>query len=96
MAGRIEQDDLGRTVIVHETRTDTERAIVDAVRERANARHIGSSDMRYLGEVTPFMIQQYCDKTGITWDQAFQNPEHFRRILNDPENSYMRVWKGRI
>ncbi|SDQ42147.1 hypothetical protein [Pseudoxanthomonas sp. CF125] len=96
MAGRIEYDDWGRAVIVHETSAASEKAIVDAVRERANAGHIGSSDMRYLGEVTPFMLQKYCDKTGVTWDQAMQNPDHFRRILNDPENSYMRVWKGRV
>lgn len=96
MAGRIEYDDWDRAVIVHETSAAAEKAIVDAVREKANAGHFGTSDMRYLGEVTPFMLQKYCDKTGVTWDQAMQNPEHFRRILNDPENSYMRVWKGRV
>jgi len=42
------------------------------------------------------MLQSYCDKTGVTWDQAMRDPTHFRRILNDPENSNMRVWKGRI
>lgn len=96
MAGRIEYDEWGRTVVVHEAPLEAEKAIVDAVKAKHNAGHFGTSDMRYYGEVTPFMIQQYCDKTGVTWDQAMQNPEHFRRILNDPENSHMRVWKGRI
>lgn len=96
MAGRIEYDESGRMVIVHETSLAAERAVADACIENHNARNFGSKDMRYYGEVTPFMVQKYCDKTGVTWDQAFQNPEHFRRILNDPENSHMRVWKGRV
>lgn len=96
MAGRIEYDESGRMVIVHETSLAAERAIVDAVKDLHNAKAFGSSDMRYLGEVTPMMLQTYCDKTGVRWDEAMRNPEHFRRILNDPENSYMRVWKGRV
>lgn len=95
MAGRIEYDEWGRMVIVHETSLAAERAAVEAVKELRDARAFGTSDMRYLGEVTPMMLQTYCDKTGVKWDEAMQNPEHFRRILNDPENSYMRVWKGR-
>jgi hypothetical protein len=96
MAGRIEYDEWGRMVIVHETSLAAEKAVRDACVENHNARNFGSSDLRYYGEVTPFMIQKYCDKTGVTWDQAFADPAHFRRILNDPENSAMRVWKGRV
>lgn len=96
MAGRIETDEFGRTVIVHETSAAAERAIVDAVKARHNAGEFGSREMRYLGEVTPMMLQTYCDKNGIAWDVAMQDPAHFRRILNDPENSNMRVWKGRV
>lgn len=96
MAGRIEYDEWGRMVIVHETSVAAEKAIVDNVRALHNNRAFGSSDFRYYGEVTGHMLQAYCDRTGVTWDQAMQNPEHFRRILNDPEHSHMRVWKGRI
>lgn len=97
MAGRIEFDEWGRMVIIHETSVAKERAIVDAVKAQANAgagRY--NSDLVYYGEVTPMMLQMYCDKNGVTWDEAMQNPVHFRNILNDPENSYMRVYKGRI
>lgn len=96
MAGRIETDEWGRTVIVHETSAAGEKAARDACVLLHNERQFGSSDLRYYGEVTPHMLQAYCDKNGVTWDQAMQNPEHFRRILNDPANSDMRVWKGRI
>lgn len=96
MAGRIEYDEWGRAVIVHETTSSNEKAIRDACVLLHNEGRHGSKEMRYYGEVTPFMLQKYCDKNGVTWDQAMQNPEHFRRILNDPENSDMRVWKGRI
>ena len=96
MAGRIEYDEWGRMVIVHETSVESEMAIVDAVKAKHNAGHFGTSDMRYLGEVTPMMLQTYCDKRGVTWDVAMSDPAHFRHILNDPENSNMRVYKGRI
>jgi hypothetical protein len=96
MAGRIEYDEWGRMVIVHETSIEAERAVVEECKRMHNDREFGSSEMRYYGEVTPFMLQRYCDKNGVTWQEAMKNPEHFRRILNDPENSHMRVWKGRI
>lgn len=96
MAGRIEYDEWGRFVIVHETTVEAEKAVRDACVENHNAGNFGDKEMRYLGEVTPMMLQRYCDKNGVRWDEAMQNPVHFRRILNDPENSDMRVWKGRI
>jgi len=96
MAGRIETDDWGRSVIVHETSSASEKAIRDAVVDIHNNGFTGTKEMRYYGEVTPMMLQTYCDKRGVTWDAAMQNPVHFRNILNDPENSDMRVWKGRI
>lgn len=96
MAGRIEIDELDRAVLIHEYSASDEKGIRDACVIRHNAGEFGSKEMRYYGEVTPLMLQTYCDKRGVTWDQAMQNPEHFRRILNDPENSDMRVWKGRI
>lgn len=96
MAGRIEVDDSGRTVLIHEVSSAHERGVVEACKELQAAGMTGSSEMRYYGEVTPHVLQSYCDRTGVTWDQAMQNPEHFRRILNDPENAHLRVWKGRI
>ena len=96
MAGRIEYDEWGRMVIIHETSVAAERAVRDACIENHNAGNFGNKDMRYYGEVTPQMLLTYCDKTGVRFDEAMQNPAHFRRILNDPENSDMRVYKGRI
>ena len=96
MAGRIEYDEWGRMVIVHETSVAQEQAIVDAVKAKHNAGDFGNKEMRYLGEVTPMMLQAYCDKTGVKWDAAMADPAHFRRILNDSENSNMRVWKGKL
>jgi hypothetical protein len=96
MAGRIEYDESGRMVIVHESTLSAELAVRDACVANHNAGNFGSKEMRYYGEVTPLMLQTYCDKTGVSWDEAFQNPVHFRRILNNPENSAMRVWKGRL
>ena len=96
MAGRIEYDEWGRMVIVHETSVAAEMAVRDACVENHNAGNFGSKDIRYYGEVTPLMLQTYCDKTGVTYAEAFRDPVHFRRILNNPENSAMRVYKGRI
>lgn len=96
MAGRIEYDEWGRMVIVHESSVAAELAVRDACVENHNAGNFGDKEMRYLGEVTPLMLQTYCDKTGVRWDEAMRDPAHFRRILNDPDNSAMRVWKGRV
>ena len=44
MAGRIEYDEWGRFVIVHETSVAAEKAVRDACVENHNARNFGSSD----------------------------------------------------
>jgi len=43
MAGRIEFDELGRAVLVHQTSAAAERAIVDAVKEQHNRGNFGAS-----------------------------------------------------
>lgn len=94
MKGRIEQDDSGRSVIVHEA----VHADVKAVAEACKRLHIegihGDKEMRHLAEFPGWIIQAYCDTHGIEWSQWFRNPEHARRMMKDPALSDFLVWKG--
>lgn len=56
----------------------------------------GSEDMKLAAVIPNVIIERYCDLAGITYLEYTNNPEHKRRILNDPSLSHFRVWKGRV
>ena len=70
------------------------------IAERAKAMHNegfhGSADWKYAGAVPSVMIEKYCNDNGITLGEFVGNPEHIRRVCNDPALAAFRVWSGRI
>jgi len=94
MKGRIEYDEWGRAVIVHEESLDVAKGVAETAQRLSIEGIHGDKEMRHLAEFPGIVIQQYCDLNGITWDQWFQNPEHARRMMKDPSLSHFLVWKG--
>lgn len=68
--------------------------------ERAQAMHkanmVGTGDMRLAASVPFVIVEQYLNKHGIGLQELGRSPEHQRRLLNDPDLSMFRVWKGRV
>lgn len=56
----------------------------------------GSSEMRLAARIPDIFIEDYCYRSGITYEEWVQNPEHIKRVLEDPALATFRVWPGRI
>ena len=76
------------------------RQDVEPILERAKAMHReglhGSSEMRLAAEIPNVLIEDYCNRNGITYQEWAQNKEHKRRLLNDPAIAAFRIWPGRV
>lgn len=81
--------------ITYEATQDCE-PILEWAKEAHNTGAHGSSDMKLAARVPVIVIEKYCHDNGITYQQYAQDKEHWRRLLNAPENALFRVWKGRI
>lgn len=72
----------------------------DAILEDAQARHKeghhGSGEMKHAGRIPFVVIERYCNDNGITFRECMGSQEHSRRILNSPELSAFRIWKGQV
>lgn len=67
----------------------------DATRRREEGIH-GSSEFRHAARIPDVMIEAYCNRVGITYEEWCSNKEHIRRVLNDPAMAHFRVWPGRV
>lgn len=70
------------------------------IMERTKALHRegfhGSGDMRLAASVPMVIIEKYCNDNGIEYSDFMHSQEHKKRLLNDPANSYFRVWGGKV
>lgn len=70
--------------------------LLDYTKAMHNEGHHGSNDMKFAGSIPNVLIEDYCTKAGITYEEWCQNKDHVKRLLNDPAIGHFRVWKGRI
>lgn len=89
-----------QVVLDNDTMTVAYTADLTPLAERAKALHsageTGSKDMKLAMEVHDFHIYAYMNKYGVSYEEFCSNPEHIRRLLNDPDNADFRIWKGRV
>ena len=69
--------------------------IVRAAHAARTAGLVGSSEMRHAAEFPSVIVEQYLATHKITFNEFLQNPEHAKRMLNDPALAAFRVWEGR-
>lgn len=68
--------------------------IVDHCKARHNEGFHGDKDFKFVGMIPELVVEDYCTKQGIPFSEFFRNPEHTKRLMNDPAYSDLRVWKG--
>jgi hypothetical protein len=71
-------------------------AIAEYAQARHNEGHTGSKEMKFAGTLPAIFIEKYCNDNGILFSEWCGNPEHARRMLNDPALDHFRIWKGKI
>lgn len=56
----------------------------------------GSDEMRHAASIPFVMVEKYCNDNGILFSEFMGNPEHIKRVCNDPAMAHFRIWKGRL
>lgn len=86
-----------------EDRTIIERVQdVEPILERAKGLHNAglthSDDREYVhaASIPNVIVERYCHLHKIAFDEFMRNEDHQRRLLNDPDLSGFRIWKGRV
>lgn len=73
---------------------------VEPILERAKALHnagIGQSgEWRHAASIPNVIVERYCEDAGITFREFAMNEVHQRRLLESPDLSHFRIWKGRL
>ena len=70
--------------------------ILEHAKALHNEGHHGSSEMRHAMTIPDVVIEKYCNERGITFHEFMSNKVHIRHMLNDPDLSMFRIWKGRV
>lgn len=69
---------------------------VDYCKARANEGHHGFSDFKLKASIPVTVIEAYCRNAGITLREFSANPEHIKRVVNDPALADFRIAPGRM
>lgn len=52
--------------------------------------------MKHAAKIPKAVIENYMARVGITFHEFMVDDKHVRAMLNDPELSGFRIWKGRV
>ena len=81
--------------VIH--RVQNVKAIVEYAKARHNEGHHGPSrDFRFMATIPTVIIDHYIAMTRISPQEFDGNPEHIRRIVNDPAFADFRVCPGKM
>jgi hypothetical protein len=75
---------------------NTEQAKPYADRAHALSDLKQDPEMKLAGYYPMVMIEKYLNDHNITMHEFLKDPEHARRMLNDPDLAAFRVWKGKV
>jgi hypothetical protein len=81
-------------VVIAQTQDCT--PIVERCKQLHNEGYHGSSDFKHAATIPDVILEKYMNEHNVTYAELMSNPEHFRRILNDPDNKVFRIWPGRV
>jgi hypothetical protein len=56
----------------------------------------GSSEMKHAARIPFVIIEKYCNDNNLLFSEFMGNPDHMKRICNDPSLSGFRIWKGQL
>ena len=54
------------------------------------------ADLKHAAEIPMIFVEQYMQRTGITFATFSESPDHIRAVVNDPALAAFRIWNGRV
>lgn len=70
--------------------------IIDSCRDRQDRGMVGSSEMRHAARIPMVVIEHYCNRLGISFQDWCRDKSHVKRMLNDPDLKAFRIWHGAV
>ena len=77
-------------------RTQDCSAIAEVTKAKSREGLHGSADMKLAASIPFVMVEKYCNDNGVEFSDFMQNPEHIKRVVNDPALAHFRVWRGQL
>ncbi|UOD28783.1 hypothetical protein INH39_25580 [Massilia violaceinigra] len=71
-------------------------AIAEDAKRRHNAGEFGTSELKHAARIPNVIVEQYCNDTGVSFEQFMADPVHIKRVVQDPKNDAFRIWKGAL
>lgn len=71
-------------------------AIVDQCKAMAAEGLHGTSDFRHVARIPNVVVEHYCNVHRVSHAEFIRNPEHVKRLVNDPAFADLRIAPGRI
>jgi hypothetical protein len=56
----------------------------------------GSNETKHAARIPLVVVEAYCNKLGILFSEFIGDQAHRKAILNDPDLSGFRIWKGQV
>jgi hypothetical protein len=70
--------------------------IVDYCKARHNEGRHGFKDFKLMGKLPEEMVNHYCAVNKVSFREFLKNPEHVKRMINDPALADFRIAPGRM
>ena len=58
--------------------------------------HGPASDFKLMASFPAVVVEHYCNVNQVSFREVMQNPEHFKRMVNDPALADFRIAPGRL
>lgn len=78
------------------SRTQDCTPIAEDATRRHNQGEFGSSEMKHAARIPNVIIEKYMNDNGVTFEEVMNNPQHMKRIVENPDNAAFRIWKGKL
>lgn len=77
-------------------RTQDVEPIVDYAKGMQAAGFGNGTDMKHAAEIPMVIVEAYLARTGVTFMEFCNSPDHVKAIVNDPSLEAFRIWKGKL
>ena len=71
-------------------------AILENAQSLHKAGFHGTTETKFAARIPLVVIEAYCNKLGIAFSEFVTDQKHRKAILNDPDLSSFRIWKGQV
>jgi hypothetical protein len=52
------------------------------------------ADLRHCAEIPMIIVENYMQRTGITFREFTESQDHIKAVVNDPALRDFRIWEG--